>query len=831
MRDSYARIEVAVKNVDSREHDILDSDDYYQYHGGMIATVRALTGSEPAAYLGDSSDPSRVVARTLAEETRRVFRARVANPRWIASMIRHGYKGAAELSATVDYLFGYDATAGVAEDWMYEQVAEKLPARRRRREFMSASNPWAARGIAERLLEAADRGMWGEPGRRDAGPGARAVPRARGRARGEPGVSAPRLSRCRRSSARRRWSRRCSSTRSPPRSAACSCAASAARPSRPPCAAWRRCCRRCRGRGRAVRLRPRRARARRRGARRTPRSPSAPRRSSSCRSAPRSTGSSARSTWAARWPASRPSSPGCSPAPTRGSSTSTRSTCCPTTSSTRCSTPPRPAVARVEREAVSVEHDARFLLVGTMNVEEGDLRPQLLDRFGLGVEVGDARRPRGPRRDRPPPARLRARPGGVLRALGATRSARWPQRIADARARLRTVRLPERELLRITGACAKLGVDGVRGDIVSARAARALAALDGAEEVAEEHVRRAAALALAHRRRRDPLDGHMPTAEDLDRALDDEPDPDDARRRARAAAPPPDRRGAIRQARGTAPRRPRPSARRRPPTPRRRTRRARRPRPRNDAAAARPARRRGRLRWPGAGRGPAGRRARTVGRGAGSIDSRPAQAGLATTSRWWPACAPGCSATARTCASTSAPAARARSCAWSSTPAARWAPQRRLARVKGALAGLLRDAYARRDRVAVVAFRDGAAEVLIAPGAPLERAAAALARAAHRRRTPLAAGPGDRRAARAPRGAARPDPALDRRRAHRRPRRRPRRRGPARGRARWAGRRRAVDVVDTEEGPVRLGLAGALAAAAGGRVHRLVPVTTTRRAA
>ena len=124
---------MAVKNVDSREHDILDSDDYYQYHGGMVATVRALTGSEPAAYLGDSSDPSRVVARTLAEETRRVFRARVANPRWIASMIRHGYKGAAELSATVDYLFGYDATAGVAEDWMYEQVAEKLPARRRRR--------------------------------------------------------------------------------------------------------------------------------------------------------------------------------------------------------------------------------------------------------------------------------------------------------------------------------------------------------------------------------------------------------------------------------------------------------------------------------------------------------------------------------------------------------------------------------------------------------------------------------------------------------------------------------------------------------------------------
>ena len=163
MRDCYARIEVAVKNVDNREHDILDSDDYYQYHGGMVATVRALTGRDPAAYLGDSSDPSRVVNRTLAEETRRVFRARVANPRWIASMIRHGYKGAAELSATVDYLFGYDATTGVADDWMYEQVAARYLLDADVAEFMRRSNPWAGRAIAERLLEAADRGLWGEP--------------------------------------------------------------------------------------------------------------------------------------------------------------------------------------------------------------------------------------------------------------------------------------------------------------------------------------------------------------------------------------------------------------------------------------------------------------------------------------------------------------------------------------------------------------------------------------------------------------------------------------------------------------------------------------------
>jgi cobaltochelatase CobN len=163
MRGAYSRIELAVQNVDNREHDILDSDDYYQYHGGMVATVRALSGREPAAYLGDSADPSKVVARTLADETRRVFRARVANPRWIASMVRHGYKGAAELSATVDYLFGYDATTGVAEDWMYEQVASRYVLDEDVAAFMAQSNPWAGRAIAERLLEAADRGMWSAP--------------------------------------------------------------------------------------------------------------------------------------------------------------------------------------------------------------------------------------------------------------------------------------------------------------------------------------------------------------------------------------------------------------------------------------------------------------------------------------------------------------------------------------------------------------------------------------------------------------------------------------------------------------------------------------------
>jgi len=157
------RTEVAVKNVDNREHDLFDSDDYFQYHGGMIAAVRALTGRDPRAYIGDSADPSRVKTRTLAEEARRVFRSRVANPKWIEAMQRHGYKGAFELSATVDYLFGYDATAGVVEDWMYKDVTKKYVLDETVREFMQESNPWALRAISERLLEAAERGLWSDP--------------------------------------------------------------------------------------------------------------------------------------------------------------------------------------------------------------------------------------------------------------------------------------------------------------------------------------------------------------------------------------------------------------------------------------------------------------------------------------------------------------------------------------------------------------------------------------------------------------------------------------------------------------------------------------------
>jgi cobaltochelatase CobN len=163
MEQAFRRIQVAAKNVDTREHDIADSDDYFQYHGGMVAMVRSLTGRNPAAYVGDSAVPHAVRTRSLGEETKRVFRARVVNPQWIGAMRRHGYKGAFELAATVDYLFGFDATAGVVDDWMYAKLAESYVFDQGVRDFLRQSNPWALRGITERLLEAADRGLWSEP--------------------------------------------------------------------------------------------------------------------------------------------------------------------------------------------------------------------------------------------------------------------------------------------------------------------------------------------------------------------------------------------------------------------------------------------------------------------------------------------------------------------------------------------------------------------------------------------------------------------------------------------------------------------------------------------
>jgi cobaltochelatase CobN len=162
-RHRLAAVQVALHNQDNREHDIFDSDDYFQFHGGMIATIRALTGRQPRHYFGDTHDPARPAVRDLKQEALRVFRTRVVNPKWLESITRHGYKGGLEMAATVDYLFGYDATAGVAEDWMYEKVTEAYALDPAMQEFFARSNPWALHAIAERLLEAAQRGLWEQP--------------------------------------------------------------------------------------------------------------------------------------------------------------------------------------------------------------------------------------------------------------------------------------------------------------------------------------------------------------------------------------------------------------------------------------------------------------------------------------------------------------------------------------------------------------------------------------------------------------------------------------------------------------------------------------------
>jgi cobaltochelatase CobN len=157
---ALAATDVAAKNQDNREHDLFNYDDYLQYHGGMVAAIRALRGKPPLAVFGDSSDPAKAQVRTLKSEAMRVFRTRVINPKWLCAMMRHGYKGGLEMAATVDYLFGYDATADILEDWMYTELAERYALDAESQAFLRRSNPWALREIVQRLLEAIARGMW-----------------------------------------------------------------------------------------------------------------------------------------------------------------------------------------------------------------------------------------------------------------------------------------------------------------------------------------------------------------------------------------------------------------------------------------------------------------------------------------------------------------------------------------------------------------------------------------------------------------------------------------------------------------------------------------------
>ncbi len=158
-REAFKIIEVAVKNEDSQEWDLFESDDFNNYHGGMIATVKAL-GGDPKSYVGDSSDPDKIKVRSLGEECKRVYRVKVMNPKWIDEMKKHGYKGAEYFSKYVDHIFQWDATSDVIDDWMYSGIAEKYVFNKEMQEFFKKNNPYALMNITERLLEAIDRGMW-----------------------------------------------------------------------------------------------------------------------------------------------------------------------------------------------------------------------------------------------------------------------------------------------------------------------------------------------------------------------------------------------------------------------------------------------------------------------------------------------------------------------------------------------------------------------------------------------------------------------------------------------------------------------------------------------
>lgn len=159
-RTLLSRMDVTVKNEDSREYDMMSCTDYYNYYGGLIVAGKTVTGKYPISLMGDSSDPKRVKMRSTAEEAKHILRSRLTNPKWIKGMMRHGYKGAGDVSHMMDVALGWDATAEVMEDWMYEQMARAYVLDEKVKEWMEEVNPYARQNILDKLLEAISRGMW-----------------------------------------------------------------------------------------------------------------------------------------------------------------------------------------------------------------------------------------------------------------------------------------------------------------------------------------------------------------------------------------------------------------------------------------------------------------------------------------------------------------------------------------------------------------------------------------------------------------------------------------------------------------------------------------------
>jgi cobaltochelatase CobN len=153
-------LQAVVQNQDSREHDLLDSDEYYQFEGGMAAAAEHLSGKQPVIYHNDLSRPEKPVVRTLEDEIGRVVRARVVNPKWIDGVMRHGYKGAFEIAATVDFMFAFAATTGAVKGHHFEAAYQAYVIDDRVREFLLEKNPAALAEMAARFSEAVERGLW-----------------------------------------------------------------------------------------------------------------------------------------------------------------------------------------------------------------------------------------------------------------------------------------------------------------------------------------------------------------------------------------------------------------------------------------------------------------------------------------------------------------------------------------------------------------------------------------------------------------------------------------------------------------------------------------------
>lgn len=155
-----SRMTLTVKNEDSREYDMMSCVDFYNYYGGLIAAVKTVRGELPMAMVGDSSDPKRLVLRSTFEEAKHILRSRILNPKWIEGLKRHGYKGAGDLSKVMDVIIGWDATAEIMEDWMYERVANRYALDPEMQEWLKEVNPYALQNILDKLLETISRGMW-----------------------------------------------------------------------------------------------------------------------------------------------------------------------------------------------------------------------------------------------------------------------------------------------------------------------------------------------------------------------------------------------------------------------------------------------------------------------------------------------------------------------------------------------------------------------------------------------------------------------------------------------------------------------------------------------